>query len=116
MFVTGEQCRQRQWRWGGHSPCRRPPAGMQIDCDLVCVGIGITPNTALAGAAGLETANGIVVDAKMRTSSPDIFAAGDAISFPDPICGRRLRAEHWGHAEYSGQIAGANMGGGRSHL
>ena len=48
----------------------------------------------------------------MRTSSPDIFAAGDAISFPDPICGRRLRAEHWGHAEYSGQIAGGNMAGG----
>ncbi len=89
--------------------------GLQIDCDIICVGIGITPNTALASAAGLEIANGIVVDAMMRTSAPEIFAAGDAINFPDPICGRRLRAEHWGHAEYSGQIAGANMAGGGSN-
>ena len=47
----------------------------------------------------------------MRTSAPDIFAAGDVVNFPDPICRRRLRAEHWGHAEYSGQLAGANMAG-----
>ena len=80
-------------------------------CDLVVVGIGIRPNVELARQAGLAVDNGIIVDAGMRTSAPDIFAAGDAINYPDPIAGRRIRAEHWGHAEYSGLLAGQNMAG-----
>ncbi|MGE3304308.1 MAG: NAD(P)/FAD-dependent oxidoreductase, partial [Hyphomonadaceae bacterium] len=84
----------------------------EIPCDLVCVGVGIRPNVELATAAGLEVDNGIVVDAQMRTSNPDIYAAGDVINYFDPIFERRHRVEHWGHAEHSGQIAGRAMAGG----
>src|SRR3974390_325361 len=85
--------------------------GDQFKCDLVCVGVGIRPNVELAIEAGLSVDNGILVDEYMRTSRPDIFAAGDVINWFDITAGRRRRVEHWGHAEYSGQIAGANMTG-----
>lgn len=87
-------------------------SGERVACDFVIVGIGIRPNVELARQAGLTVDNGIVVDAGMRTSAPGIFAAGDVANYLDPIPGRRLRGEHWGHAEYSGQLAGANMCGG----
>lgn len=61
--------------------------------DLVVVGIGVVPNDELAAAAGLETADGIVVDEFARTSDPDIFAAGDCTNHPNAILGRRLRLE-----------------------
>lgn len=80
-------------------------------CEIVVVGIGIRPNVELARAAGLAVDNGIVVDAGMRTSVADIYAAGDVINYPDSVVGHRIRAEHWGHAEYSGQLAGMNMAG-----
>jgi 3-phenylpropionate/trans-cinnamate dioxygenase ferredoxin reductase subunit len=83
----------------------------EIACDMVCVGVGVVPNVEIATAAGLTMMNGVAVDASMQTSVPGIFAAGDVISYPCPISGRRRRAEHWGHAEYSGQIAGTNMAG-----
>lgn len=86
-------------------------SGEVVACDLVVVGIGIRPNLELARAAGLEIENGVVVDGGMRTSAPSIFAAGDVVSYEDPVSGRRMRGEHWGHAEYSGQLAGGNMAG-----
>jgi NADPH-dependent 2,4-dienoyl-CoA reductase/sulfur reductase-like enzyme len=86
-------------------------SGMELPCDLVIIGVGIRPNVELAEAAGLTVDNGIVVDEYMRTSDPDIYAAGDVVNYPDPVAGRRRRVEHWGHAEYSGQIAGRNMAG-----
>jgi 3-phenylpropionate/trans-cinnamate dioxygenase ferredoxin reductase component len=88
--------------------------GDQIDCDLVCIGIGIRPNVELALAAGLEVDDGIVVDEHMRSSHPDIYAAGDVINYFDPISNRRRRVEHWGHAEHSGQVAGRCMAGGEA--
>lgn len=87
-------------------------AGDVIECDLVCVGVGIRPNVELADAAGLHVDDGVVVDEHMRTSHPDIYAAGDVINYFDPVFGRRRRVEHWGHAEHSGQIAGRCMAGG----
>ena len=90
----------------------RLASGTSIACDVVCIGIGVIPNIEIAQEAGLEVDNGIVVDSKMQTSRLGIFAAGDVANYPDPVAGRRRRAEHWGHAEYSGQIAGANMSGG----
>ena len=86
--------------------------GGLLECDLVCVGIGIRPNVELAQAAGLEVDNGIIVDDHMRTSHPDVYAAGDVANYPDSVFGKRRRVEHWGHAEYGGQIAARNMAGG----
>jgi len=86
-------------------------SGASLPCDFVCVGIGIRPEVSLAERAGLEVMRGIVVDERMRTSHPDIFAGGDVINFPDPIFGKRRQVEHWGHAEYCGQVAGLNMAG-----
>ncbi len=74
---------------------------------------GIVPNVQLAKDAGLKVSNGVVVDEFMQTSHPDIYAAGDVINYIDPVFGKRRRVEHWGHAEYSGQLAAKNMAGGR---
>lgn len=86
-------------------------SGLRIECDFACVGVGIRPSVELAKSAGLLVDNGIVVDERLATSHPDVYAAGDAVNFPDPVSGRRRRVEHWGHAEYGGQIAGLNMAG-----
>jgi NADPH-dependent 2,4-dienoyl-CoA reductase/sulfur reductase-like enzyme len=83
--------------------------GKTFDCDFVCVGIGIVPNVELARDAGLAVENGIVVNEFQQTSHPDVYAAGDVVNYHDPVFNRRRRVEHWGHAEYGGQIAGKNM-------
>ena len=78
--------------------------------DHVVVGAGITPDVALAAAAGLTVENGIVVDAQCRTSDPAIFAAGDCTRFPGPRAPVRL--ENWRHAQDHGAVAGRNAAGG----
>jgi len=81
-----------------------------IEADLALVGIGARPNVELAEAAGLVIDNGIVVDDRLRTSAPDIFAAGDCCSFPLAIYGgRRVRLESWRNAQEQGTLAAANM-------
>lgn len=65
--------------------------GSELDVDFVIVGVGITPATALAEAAGLEIENGIKTDEQSRTSDPAIWAAGDCASFP--YRGARIRLE-----------------------
>ncbi|WP_295808576.1 FAD-dependent oxidoreductase [uncultured Nitratireductor sp.] len=67
--------------------------GRELPADLVLVGIGAAPNTALAQAAGLVCENGIRVDAQGRSSAPDVYAIGDCVSFPHATSGRRLRLE-----------------------
>ena len=79
--------------------------------DAVVAGIGCTPNTILAEGAGLEVKDGIVVDQKLRTADPDIFAAGDVAAFWSPFLGRTLRVEHESHANESGRLAGMAMAG-----
>ncbi len=86
-------------------------SGQEIPCDFVCVGIGIELNDDLARVSGLEVDNGILVNESMQTSHPDIYAAGDIANYYDPIFGKRRRVEHWGHAEYTGQLAAENMAG-----
>jgi len=85
----------------------------EISLDGVVAGIGITPNIELARMAGLETGDGIVVDEFLRTSQPDIYAAGDAASFYNPALERRLRVEHEDNANTMGRMAGRNMAGKR---
>lgn len=86
-------------------------SGVEIPSDFVCIGVGIVPNVELAQQAGLKVDNGIVVNECLQTSHPDIYAAGDVANYTDPIFGKRRRVEHWGHAEYCGQLAGQNMAG-----
>lgn len=83
--------------------------GSSFEVDLVVVGIGVVPETALAEAAGLRTGNGIVVDEHLRTSEPDIFAAGDVANAYNPLLDRHLRVEHWDNAIEQGVVAAQNM-------
>ena len=87
--------------------------GRVVAASLLVVGIGAVPNTELAEAAGLAVDNGIAVDGLLRSSDPDIFAAGDCTSYPLPLYGdRRVRLESWRNAQEQGQLAAANMLGG----
>jgi 3-phenylpropionate/trans-cinnamate dioxygenase ferredoxin reductase subunit len=80
--------------------------------DLIVVGIGAIPNTELAEAAGLLIENGIAVDETLRTSDPDIYAAGDCCSFPlSHYRGRRVRLEAWRNAQDHGALVAANLMG-----
>lgn len=85
-------------------------SGRRVVADLVLVGIGAVPNTALAGAAGLSIDNGIAVDRHLATNDTDILAAGDCCSFPLEIYGgRRVRLESWRNAQDQGNLAARNM-------
>jgi 3-phenylpropionate/trans-cinnamate dioxygenase ferredoxin reductase component len=86
-------------------------SGDLLPCDFVVIGVGILPNVELAKEAGLAIDNGIVVNEYLQSSHPDIYAAGDIANYMDPIFQKRRRVEHWGHAEYCGQLAGQNMAG-----
>ena len=83
--------------------------GCELPVDIVVVGIGVTPNVTLAQAAGLETANGIVVDAFCRTSDPDILAIGDCAALP--FCGKQVRFESVPNAIEQGEVAAAILCG-----
>jgi 3-phenylpropionate/trans-cinnamate dioxygenase ferredoxin reductase subunit len=83
--------------------------GSQIEADMVLVGVGITPNSQLAAESGLKIDNGIVVNEHLRTSDPDIFAAGDVANAYNPRLGQHIRVEHWANARRQGATAGKAM-------
>ena len=84
-----------------------------IAADLVLVAVGVTPNTSLAGAAGLTVDNGVVVDEQLRTSENAIMAIGDVANAYHPVLGHRLRVEHWDNAIRQGQLAARTILGER---
>ncbi len=83
----------------------------EIVADAVVAGIGIEPNVQLAQAAGLEVDDGIRVDRGLRTSHPDIYAAGDVASFYNVALDQRLRVEHEDNSNTMGRLAGQAMAG-----
>ena len=85
--------------------------GTNVHFDAVVAGLGVVPNTDLASVAGLAVDNGVVVDSQLRTSDPDIFAAGDIANFPCAPLGMRLRVEHENAAIGMGHHAGRVMAG-----
>ncbi len=82
-----------------------------VDADAAVSGIGSEPNVELAKDAGLEVDNGVVVDRLLRTSHPNIFAAGDVAKFFQPSLGKSIRVEHEDNALKMGKAAGRAMAG-----
>jgi 3-phenylpropionate/trans-cinnamate dioxygenase ferredoxin reductase subunit len=80
-----------------------------VPADLVVAGIGVTPDVDLARAAGLAVDNGIVVDEHLRSSAPDVLAAGDVANAYHPFLGRHLRVEHWANALHQPVVAARTM-------
>jgi 3-phenylpropionate/trans-cinnamate dioxygenase ferredoxin reductase component len=87
----------------------RLAGGRTIDCPAVLVAVGVTPRTAIAEAAGLAVADGVLVDATLRASAPGVYAAGDVANAVHPFYGRRVRVEHWANALNQGPAAARNM-------
>ena len=83
--------------------------GSRVEADVVIVGVGITPNSQLAVEAGLKTGNGVVVDAQLRSSDPDIYAAGDVAMAFHPLLGKHIRVDHWYNALHQPQTAAKAM-------
>ena len=83
--------------------------GSEVPAGVVVVGIGIRPVTALAEQAGLAVDDGVLVDAGLRTSAPDVYAAGDVARMTNPLLGERIRVEHWANALNSGPAAARSM-------
>jgi len=114
VFADLHRAHGVEFRFGEKAVEFRPGAvitsgGAEIPADILVVGIGAAPNDALAARAGLETGNGVLTDAALRTSDPDIFAAGDVANFFHPLLGRRIRVEHWANALNGGPAAARSM-------
>lgn len=94
---------------GGRVCAVETDGGELLPADVVVAGIGARPRLDLARAAGLLTENGVVVDAALRTSHPDVHAAGDIASVWQPFLAQHARIEHWAAAHDHGAVAAASM-------
>ena len=85
--------------------------GLELDCDMVVVGVGVMPDVTLARSAGLELGEtgGVKCSAGLESSVPGIYAAGDICEYESTIHGARLRLEHWDVAFNHGKTAALNM-------
>jgi NAD(P)H-nitrite reductase large subunit len=94
---------------GGRVAAVETGDGETIACDLVAVAIGVRPRIELAREAGLDCGRGVLVDDQLRTSVPDVFAAGDIAETVHPASGRRTLEVLWSSAVLKGRTAGLNM-------
>jgi apoptosis-inducing factor 3 len=92
-----------------HSHAVELDNGDMLAADLVVLGVGVRPRTGLAEKAGLEVAEGIIVDSYLRTSAPSVWAAGDVARYPELRLGTAVRIEHWVVAERHGQAVARDM-------
>ena len=83
--------------------------GTLVACDTVVLGVGVAPDTRLAESAGLRVDRGVLADDHLRTSHPDVFAAGDVANAWRPRYGRHVRVEHWANALEQGPAAARSM-------
>lgn len=88
--------------------------GQTVECDLVVAGIGVRPAVELATNSGLDVGDGILVNAYLQTSQPDVFAAGDVANYQDMLFGKRRRVEHWDNAVSQGQYCARALMGERT--
>jgi len=95
----------------GEATIIRTRNGVELVVDAVAAGLGIAPDTALAAEAGIRCSDGIEVDARLETSAPGVFAAGDVARFPCPPLGGPVRVEHEDAALTMGRTAGRNLAG-----
>ena len=114
VFAALHRAHGVEFRFGEKAVEFRPgmvitSGGAEIHADVLVVGIGAAPNDALAARAGLETGNGVLTDAALRTSDVNIFAAGDVANSFNPLLGRRVRVEHWANALNGGPAAARSM-------
>jgi 3-phenylpropionate/trans-cinnamate dioxygenase ferredoxin reductase component len=87
----------------------RTSDGRELACDFVVVGVGVQPRTQLAAGAGVAVDNGVLVDERLQTDAPGVFAAGDVANALHPFYGGRIRVEHWANALNQGPAAAGNM-------
>ena len=89
-------------------------SGRALEADLVVLGLGVRPNTALATEAGLPlgTSGGLAVDVRMRTPVEGVWAAGDCVESRHLLSGERVVVALGTHANKQGRVAGINIGGG----
>jgi 3-phenylpropionate/trans-cinnamate dioxygenase ferredoxin reductase component len=87
--------------------------GLELDADMIVIGVGVTPDVTLAKAAGLEIGDqgGVKLSSRLEASSPDVYAAGDIAEYDSVVHGRPLRIEHWDVAFNQGKTAALNMVG-----
>jgi len=94
---------------GGHLTGVLLADGTELPADVALVGVGILPAVELAAVAGLTVDNGIVTDAALRTSDPDVYACGDVARSMNPLLGKAIRVEHWANALNGGKAAAKSM-------
>ena len=86
-------------------------SGTCVEADIAVVGVGVVPSVGFLARSRLVLANGILVNQRFETGAPDVYAAGDAANFYDPLYRRRRRIEHWSNANYQGTEVGKILAG-----